>query len=156
MPSRPNIVMIIADDVTPSYHGCYGGPTPTPNIDRLAHEGVRMARGYCNASLCCPSRWTLFTGQYTQRSRWAHQDAAEDEPAWILQNGMLDEDTPTLAKTLRAGGYFTGHIGKWHSRFDTEALGFEEPVFPEGDADDPEVDAEIRKRQADAQEVVRR
>ena len=153
--SRPNIVFVVADDTTPSYHGCFGGPTPTPHIDRLANEGVQMMRGYCNASLCCPSRWTMFTGQVTQRSRWAHQDTPLDEPALISQNGMLDPETPTLAKQLQAAGYFTGHIGKWHSRFDTSDFGFDEPIKPLGDPDDPAVDAELRERHRNAQEVVR-
>ncbi len=156
MSKKPNIVIVVADDTTPSYHGCYGGPTPTPNIDRLAATGVRFDRGYCNASLCCPSRWTLFTGQYTGRSRWAHEDTPEDQPYLISQNGMLDQDTPTLCKALREDGYFTGHIGKWHSRFNTEEFGYEEPIFTGGDADDPEVDAEIRKRHALAVDVVKR
>ncbi|NRA38994.1 MAG: sulfatase-like hydrolase/transferase [Planctomycetes bacterium] len=155
MRKQPNIVMVVADDTTPSYHSCYGGPTPTPHIDRLANEGVRMQRAYCNASLCCPSRWTLFTGQVTQRSRWAHQDAAIDEPAIIGQNGMLDPETPTLAKLLQDAGYFTGHIGKWHSRFHTADLGFDEPKRPLGDPDDLAVDAELRRRHGDAQEVVK-
>ncbi len=151
----PNIVMVVADDTTPSYHGCYGGPTPTPYIDRLAREGIRMERGYGCASLCCPSRYTLFSGQYTQRSRAAHEQVPADEPALISQNGMLDIDTPTLAKLLQNAGYYTGHIGKWHSRFDTTEFGFDEPRMPEGDPDNPEVDACIRERQANAKEVVR-
>jgi arylsulfatase A-like enzyme len=155
MPKRPNVVMIVADDTTPSYHSCYGGPTPTPHIDRLAAEGVRFDRGYCCASLCCPSRWTLFTGQFTGRSRWAYESSTPDQPYRICQNGMLDPETPTLAKTLREAGYFTGHIGKWHSRFDVDDLGLEEPTVPHGDPDDPDVDAELRRRQAAAQEVVR-
>ncbi len=152
---RPNIIMVVADDITPSYHGCYGGPTPTPNIDRIATDGVRMERGYCNASLCCPSRWSLFTGQFTQRSRWAHEDAAPTDPATISQNGMLDLDTPTLAKTLRSAGYGTYHVGKWHSRFGVDEFGFDEPTHIPGDADDPEVDAEIRRRHANAVKVVK-
>jgi arylsulfatase A-like enzyme len=155
MPARPNIVVIVADDVTPNYHSCYGGPTPTPNIDRIARSGARMDRGYCCASLCCPSRWTLFTGQFTGRSPWAYQDVPEDEPYLISQNGMLYPETPTLAMTLRAAGYNTGHVGKWHSRFDTDFMGEDEPIMPKGDPDDPEVDAEIRRRQAVAQEVVK-
>ncbi|MFW5845724.1 MAG: sulfatase [Planctomycetota bacterium] len=154
---RPNIVVVVADDITPSYHGCYGGPTPTPNIDRIASDGVRMQRGYGCSSLCCPSRWNLFTGQFTGRSRWAHQDAAPEDPYCISQNGMLDLDTPTLAKTLRGAGYHTGHIGKWHSRFNVEGdFDFEEPVRIPGDPDDPAVDAEIRRRHANAVEVVKR
>lgn len=156
MRKRPNVVVIVADDTTPSYHGCYGGPTPTPNIDRIASEGVRFDRGYCCASLCCPSRWTLFTGQFTGRSRWAYETSTPDQPYLIAQNGMLDPDTPTLAKTLREAGYFTGHIGKWHSRFAVDDLGLEEPTIPDGDPDDPAVDAELHRRQAVAQEVVKR
>lgn len=155
MANQPNIVIIIADDTTPSYHGCYGGPTPTPNIDRLAHEGVRFDRGYCAASLCCPSRYTLFTGLFAGRSRWAYGNVAPTEPYLLEQNGMLDPATPTLAKALRTAGYFTGHLGKWHSQFDTSFLGTDEPTIPTGDPDDPAVDAEIRHRQAIAQEVVK-
>lgn len=156
MSKSPNVVIIVADDTTPSYHSCYGGPTPTPNIDRIAAAGFRFERGYCNSSLCCPSRWNIFTGQYTSRSRWVYEDTPQDEPARIIQNGMLDQDTPTLAKMLRQAGYYTGHIGKWHSRFGVEDFGFEEPVFPKGDMDDPAVEAEWRKRQANAQEVVKK
>ncbi len=153
---KPNIVIVIADDTTPSYHGCYGGPTPTPNIDTIAREGIRFERGYCCSSLCCPSRWNLFTGQHTGRSRWVYRDVPEDEPYLVSQNGMLDPETPTLAKVLREAGYFTGHIGKWHSRFNTADFEFEEPTFYNGDPDDPRVEAEIRRRQTNAREVVRR
>jgi arylsulfatase A-like enzyme len=151
----PNIVMIVADDTTPSYHTCYGGPTPTPHIDTIAREGVRIERGYCCSSLCCPSRWNLFTGQYTGRSRWVYEDVPPEDPYLVSQNGMLDPETPTLAKTLGEAGYFTGHVGKWHSRFETASLGYEEPVTPHGDPDDPAGDAELRRRQAVAQEVVK-
>ena len=152
---RPNIVVVVADDTTPSYHGCYGGPTPTPNIDGIAANGARFDRAYCCASLCNPSRWTLFTGLYTGRSRWVSGDTPAGEPYCVGQNGMLDPETPTLGKALQQAGYFTGHVGKWHSRFATADFGFEEPKHIAGDADDPAVDAEIRLRQANAQEVVR-
>lgn len=156
MDRRPNIVIVVADDVTPSYHGCYGGPTPTPHIDRLAREGVRFERGYCNASLCCPSRYALFTGQFAGRSPSAYAGVPAGEPALISQNGMLEPENPTLARWQREAGYFTGHIGKWHSRFDTTFLGADEPTMPKGDPDDPQVDVEFRKRQRVAQEVVQR
>lgn len=153
---RPNIVIVVADDITPSYHGCYGGPTPTPHLDRLAADGIRFARGYCAASLCCPSRFNLFTGQFAGRSPAAWAGTPAGEPYRLEQNGMLEPGQPTLARALRAAGYFTGHIGKWHSRFDTRFLGAAEPVTPAGDPDDPAVDAELRRRQAVAREVVRR
>lgn len=153
---RPNVVLIIADDTTPGFHGCYGGPTPTPNIDRLAREGLRMQQGYCCASLCSPSRYTLFTGQYVQRSGGVTRVQAPDQPALISQNGELQDGQYTLARILREAGYFTGHFGKWHTRFETESLGFPEPVIPQGDADDPEFDRLLRLHQARAQEVVKR
>lgn len=155
-PARPNLVIIVADDTTPSYHGCYGGPTPTPNIDRLAREGILMQRGYGCASLCCPSRYTLFTGQYTQRSTAAHAHVPPGDPALISQNGELDDGQTTLPRLLARAGYFTGHIGKWHSRFETNSLGFAEPVIPIGDPDDPAFNARLIDAQARAQEVVRR
>lgn len=155
-PSRPNVVLIIADDTTPGFHGCYGGPTPTPNIDRLAREGLRMQQGYCCASLCSPSRYTLFTGQYVQRSKGVTDAQSADQPALISQNGELQDGQLTLPRLLRKAGYFTAHFGKWHTRFETESLGFPEPDLPQGDADDPEFDQRLRLCQARAQEVVKR
>ena len=156
-PNRPpNIVMIIADDITPHYHGCYGGPTPTPQLDELARAGIRFTRGFCNAALCCPSRWTFFTGLFAGRSASCHGAVSTDEPYLVSQNAMLDEDTPTLAKTLRKAGYFTGHIGKWHSRFDCSFLGESEPVIPLDDPDAPGVDETLHRRQNTARRVIER
>ena len=152
---HPNVVLIIADDITPAYHGCYGGRTPTPHIDALAREGVRFDRGYSNASLCCPSRWCLFTGQFAGRSEACYGPVPVDEPYLVSQNGELSPSTPTLAKQLNAAGYFTGHVGKWHSRFDCGFLGEDEPVVPCGDPDDPAVDRLFRERHAVARRVVK-
>ena len=151
---RPNIVFVVADDTTPMHHSCYGGPTPTPHTDRLADNGVRFTQGFGNASLCCPSRWTMFTGQFTQRSLAAHQNVPANEPAWIAQNGMLEQATPTLAKTLQAAGYFTGHIGKWHSRFDSSELGLDEPTFVSGNLDDPAINREVQQRHENAVKII--
>jgi arylsulfatase A-like enzyme len=152
---RPNVVIVIADDTTPGYHGCYGGPTPTPHIDALARAGLRMERGYCCAALCSPSRYNIFTGQYTQRSS-ANLRGPASEPALVSQTGELEIGQMTLARLLRDADYFTGHFGKWHTRFNME--GFELPPIklPEGDPDDPDVDAELRTQHARACEVVRR
>ncbi|MGC9420433.1 MAG: sulfatase family protein, partial [Rhodovulum sp.] len=152
---RPNIVVVIADDTTPGYHGCYGGPTPTPHIDALARAGLRMERGYCCASLCSPSRYNLFTGQYTQRSA-ANLKGPAGEPALVSQTGELEIGQMTLARLLREAGYFTGHFGKWHTRFNMDGFDFPPVKLPEGDADDPAVDAELRLQHGRACEVVRR
>lgn len=154
---RPNIVLVIADDVTPAYHGCYGGPTPTPHIDRLAREGALFHQAHGVAPLCNPSRYSIFTGQYCGRAASCSEGCSTAEPYSLSQNADLQPDTPTLAKQLAGAGYFTGHVGKWHSNFailgeewDADLLG------PDADLDDPKVDARLRELQASHQDVVKR
>ena len=154
--TRPNVVIVVADDTTPGYHGCYGGPTPTPQIDALASHGLQMTRGYCCSSLCSPSRYNIFTGKYTQRSAANLSKSPASDPALVSQTGTLEDGQTTLATVLREQGYFTGHFGKWHTRFETESLGFPQPNDLTGDPDDPSVDARLRLQQKQAQEVVRR
>lgn len=106
---RPNIVLILADDMGYSDAGCFGGEIPTPNLDRLAAGGLRFSRFY-NCARCCPTRASLLTGLYP------HQ-------AGMAVNGRsLSRTAPTLAETLSMAGYRTAMAGKWHlSR--TEPLG---------------------------------
>ena len=100
-PDRPNIMIIMADDMGYSDLGCYGGEIQTPNIDKLAANGVRFTQFY-NCARCCPSRASLLTGQYPHK-------------AGI--NGMgvnLNLNSATIAEILKANGYHTGMTGKWH------------------------------------------
>ncbi len=100
-PERPNIVLIMLDDLGYSDLGCYGGEIRTPNIDQLAQNGVRFTQMY-NCARCCPSRASLLTGQYP------HQAGI---------NGMgvnLNMNSATVAEVLKANGYHTGMTGKWH------------------------------------------
>jgi len=100
-PSRPNILLILADDMGYSDLGCYGGEIQTPNIDQLASSGVRFTQFY-NGARCCPSRASLLTGQY---------------PHKVGINGMgvnLNMNAATIAEVLRENGYHTGMTGKWH------------------------------------------
>jgi len=98
---RPNIVVILLDDLGYSDLGCYGGEIRTPNIDRLAAGGLRFTRFY-NASRCCPTRASLLTGLYP------HQ-------VGLAQNGRnLTRDAATIAELLRSAGYQTAMSGKWH------------------------------------------
>ena len=100
-PPRPNIILILADDMGYSDPGCYGGEINTPNIDRLAANGLRFTQFY-NASRSCPSRASLLTGLY------AHQ-------AGLAQNGRnLSTNAVTIAEVLKTAGYRTGMSGKWH------------------------------------------
>lgn len=109
-PSRPNIVLIVADDLGYGDLGCYGATKiKTPNVDRLAAEGVRFTQGYAPSSTCTPSRYSLLTGEYAWRQK-------------ERKNSILDGDAPlciapgrvTLPSVLKQAGYVTGIIGKWH------------------------------------------
>ena len=122
---QPNIIFVLADDQTPAYLSCYGGRTPTPNLDRLANEGARFTSAHSVAPLCNPTRYTILTGQFPSRNFLPNEQAALDEAACILQNTRLNPDTPCIADMLGQAGYFTGFIGKWHSNFELKALGMD-------------------------------
>jgi len=111
-PSRPNIVVILADDLGYGDLGCYGHPTiRTPNLDRMASEGMRFTDFYTAAEVCTPSRAALLTGRYPVRSGMANNQFR------VLRNrstGHLPDDEITIAEALKARGYATGMVGKWH------------------------------------------
>ncbi|RFM28473.1 arylsulfatase [Deminuibacter soli] len=107
---RPNIIVILADDMGFSDLGCYGGEIHTPNIDYLAHNGIRYTQFY-NTSRCCPTRASLLTGLYNQQAGIGKMTDAEDEPGYL---GHLSEHTVTLAEVLKTAGYNTAMAGKWH------------------------------------------
>lgn len=151
---QPNIVIVVADDVTPAYHGCYGGRTPTPHIDRLAREGALFRRSCGVAPLCNPSRYSIFTGCYPGRAPSAHRGCSPDEPYSLNQNAELEPETPTLPKLLRAAGYFTGHVGKWHSNFSRLGEEWPEALGPEADLDLPETDRRLRRLHDSQRQVV--
>ena len=105
---RPNMIVILADDLGYGDVGCYGAKTiPTPNIDRLAAGGIRFTSGYCSASTCTPTRYSLLTGKYAFRQKGTGV-APPNSPS-IIPSG-----TPTIASVLRSAGYKTAVIGKWH------------------------------------------
>ena len=99
--SRPNIVLIMADDMGFSDAGCYGGEIQTPNLDRLAAGGLRFTQFY-NCARCCPTRASLMTGQY------AHKVGLARNGRSLTRNGM------TIAEGLKEAGYNTAMAGKWH------------------------------------------
>jgi arylsulfatase A-like enzyme len=106
--AKPNVIVIMADDLGYGDVGCYGATAvKTPNIDRLAAEGQRFTSGYCSASTCTPTRFSLLTGQYAFRQKGTGI-APPAAPA-IIRPG-----TPTVASLLQSGGYQTAVIGKWH------------------------------------------
>lgn len=101
---KPNVVLIYIDDLGYGDLGCFGcTDIPTPNIDRLAKEGVRCTASYITNPPCCPSRCALMMGQYGQRFG-----------KYGMSRGLrIPEDRPTLARFLTEHGYATGQIGKW-------------------------------------------
>ncbi len=109
---RPNIVILFADDLGYGDLGCYGHPTiRTPNLDRMAAEGMRFTDFYSVAEVCTPSRAALLTGRYPVRSGMAHDQFRVLRPR---STGHLPADELTLPEALKARGYATGMIGKWH------------------------------------------
>ncbi len=108
--TKPNIVIILADDMGYSDVSCFGSEIPTPNIDRLAASGVRFTQMY-NCARCCPSRASLLTGLYPHQAGIGHMVTDLGDPAY---QGYLNENCVTIAEVLKGAGYRTLMSGKWH------------------------------------------
>ncbi|XP_071076485.1 arylsulfatase D-like [Desmodus rotundus] len=120
---KPNILLIMADDLGIGDLGCYGNHTlRTPNIDRLAEEGVRLTQHLAAAPLCTPSRAAFLTGRHSFRSG---MDASDGYRAlqWNGGSGGLPQNETTFARILQQEGYATGLIGKWHQGVNCAARG---------------------------------
>jgi N-acetylglucosamine-6-sulfatase len=141
-PSRPNLLLIVVDDLRWDDIGPAGHPfVKTPHIDRLAREGARFVNAFAVTPLCSPSRASLLTGLYTDRHG-------------ILDNtdrSRRSHALPTIARQLQAAGYRTGFVGKWHMGNDpTRRPGFDYWVAMkgQGEAIDPELHEEGRTARA--------
>lgn len=111
----PNIVVILTDDLGPGDIGCYGGKIArTPNIDRMAREGTRFTQYYSASPICSPSRAGLITGSFPARWKITSYLQTRAGNRGCEQADFLDPMAPSLAQLLRALGYRTIHIGKWH------------------------------------------
>ena len=125
---RPNIIVILLDDLGYSDLGCYGGEIDTPNIDALAEGGVRFESFY-NSARCCPSRASLMTGLYPPQTGVASFTTREPHPtrgpAYL---GRLNDRCVTLGEVLGKAGYSCYYVGKWHLHDKTgpTSRGFEE------------------------------
>ncbi len=109
--NRPNIIVILADDMGFSDLGCYGGEIATPNIDRLASSGVRFTH-FRNTARCCPSRTSLLTGLYAHQAGVGHM--VNPRPNLPGYAGDLNNKCVTVAQVLQKAGYQTMMAGKWH------------------------------------------
>ena len=101
--TKPNIVVLLGDQLRAQAVGCLGDEqAQTPNIDRLASEGVTLTNTFANTPVCCPARAAMLTGQYCHRNGMTANDL------------RLREDSISFARILRDNGYRTGFVGKWH------------------------------------------
>ncbi|UCF16358.1 MAG: arylsulfatase [Phycisphaerales bacterium] len=130
---RPNVVVILADDLGYGDLSCYGATkVHTPNIDRLAEEGLRFTDAHSPASVCTPTRYNLLTGRYAWRT-WASSSCV-----WSNDPLLIDPDRFTLPDLFKSHRYRTACIGKWH-------LGFGEPGMPGwNDVLGPDYNRELR------------
>ena len=123
-PSRPNVLLILADDLGYGDVGAFnaGSPVPPPRLDRLAGEGRVYTDAHSPSAVCTPTRYALLTGRYAWRSR------LKSGALWGESPPLIEPDRPTIASVLGAAGYVTGCIGKWH-------LGLEYGRDAEGELD---------------------
>ena len=113
---KPNILYIMSDDHAAHAIGAYGGRLakldPTPNLDKLASEGVRLSNCFCANSICTPSRATIMTGQYSHKN------------GITTLRGEIPADRQTLALEMKKAGYTTAVVGKWHLKAEPAAFDF--------------------------------
>jgi arylsulfatase A-like enzyme len=107
---RPNILIVLADDLGWSDLGCYGGEIKTPNIDKLAAGGIRFTQFY-TSTRCCPSRASLLTGLYPHQAGVGLMTGDQGRPGY---RGSLQPHCATFAQVLKSAGYKTAMVGKWH------------------------------------------
>lgn len=107
---RPNVVLILADDLGFSDLGCYGGEIHTPHLNALAARGLRYTQFY-NCTRCCPSRACLLTGLYPHQAGVGDMTGDQTQPGY---RGFLQPNCVTFAQVLKAAGYRTAMVGKWH------------------------------------------
>ena len=122
--AKPNVILINADDLGYGDLSCYGATkVETPNIDRLAKEGMRFTDAHSPSAVCSPSRYGLMTGQYPIRKNfWG--------PTPFTQELTIDLRQPTLASALKSAGYATSVIGKWHLGFGKGKTDWNKPLKP--------------------------
>ncbi len=126
-PVRPNIIFIMADDHASHAMSCYGSRiNETPNLDRIANEGVRFVNAFCTNSICAPCRAVVFTGKYS------HVNGVLDN------RDIFDGSQPTFPSILRAAGYETAMIGKWHLHSDPVGFDYWKILVGQGKYHDPD------------------
>jgi len=147
--SKPNVILILIDDMGWADVGCYGNRySETPNIDRLASQGVRFTNGYAPSAVCSPSRAAILTGRYPTRhgitnwiKHWIPAEEGKQPVGYESKEGRklltpenhlyMEHDEVTIAEVLKEAGYETCHVGKWHlgrEKWFPETQGFDHNI----------------------------
>ena len=120
----PNIILIYADDIGYGDLSCYGATAvKTPNLDRLAIEGLKHTDGHSASATCTPSRYALLTGEYAWRRKGT--GVATGDASMIIEPGRT-----TLASILKSANYHTGYVGKWHLGLGRPGMNWNGPISP--------------------------
>ena len=135
---RPNVIFIITDDQSLDSFGFLRRKALTPNIDRLARDGVYFSRAYATSSVCTPSRYTCLTGRYASRSTHPKflRGISKEGQTWVHWNADMPFGEDNVAKTLRGAGYVTGMVGKLHG---FELPGHSKSLRNESDPNEPAI-----------------
>ncbi len=121
---KPNIVFILADDIGYGDFGCYGATkVKTPNVDRLASQGLRFSDAHSMASVCTPSRYSLFSGEYAFRKKGTGIASG-------IEGLLIEPGRTTLPSLLKRAGYATGIVGKWHLGLGTRPTNYNAEITP--------------------------
>jgi len=121
---KPNIILFLVDDADKYQFGCYGGPVYTPNIDKLASEGILFHNAHVNSTVCTPSRYSLTTGRYAGRSVYGEylEDYPKGNQGHPEFNVGLEQNFMNIGYRLQSAGYKTGWVGKYHLHDDETLL----------------------------------
>ena len=111
---RPNVLCIVVDDMGWGDVSCFGGQVPTPNMDRMAKDGMQFRQFYVSSPICSASRCGMITGQYPARWRITSYLQTKAGNRECEQADFLDPQAPSLPRVFQTAGYATAHIGKWH------------------------------------------
>lgn len=148
---RPNIVMFLIDDQDLDQLTVYGGETYTPNLERMAAEGMTFHQAYVSSTVCTPSRYSYLTGRYAGNAYDASylSEAPQGQQGWIGFNMGLEDDNMNIGAVLADSGYATGFVGKYHAHgSESGGTGHGLKRVPRDAKDTPETSALFRENEA--------
>lgn len=143
---RPNVILILGDDMSSDDFGFINGKALTPNLDRMAYEGLYFNRTYVPSAACTPSRFSVLTGRFGSRcqSPGFINSATEEGVYSVVWNTLLSHEPDILSRTMKQAGYKTGITGKWHNGYSPESGRLANMLNYEDDPSDTVVDSILK------------